>query len=292
MTRHRMVTSLAAGIVILACAALSAQRVTRRVYVNVTGGGAAAAEMAAADFEVIENGVKREVTRVARANGPMRIVLMVDSSTAVNQMLTHLRPALTTFVETLPPEHEVALVSTGGQLRIIAQPTTDRARLKIEAGRFSSGGGANTFVDSLLESDRRLLRPVTQWPVFVVVITDSADSRGEPRTEEYNRFLDDFLRRGGSAHGVVVKGTRAGHITDIASNLIQNTGGIYDGVNQSTVLEERLKAIAVRLADDHRRMASAYEVEYTSDAKIQKLQIEISTARPGVTVRLSMRRPI
>lgn len=62
----------------------------------------------------------------------------------------------------------------------------------------------------------------------VVVITDSGDSRGEPRTEEHNRFLDDFLRRGGSADGVVVKGTCAGHITDIASNPIQNTGGIYD----------------------------------------------------------------
>jgi hypothetical protein len=41
MTRQRMVTSLTAGIMILACAALPAQRITRRVYVNATGGGAA-----------------------------------------------------------------------------------------------------------------------------------------------------------------------------------------------------------------------------------------------------------
>jgi hypothetical protein len=289
MTRYRAAMQ-AAALTILACTALSAQRVTRRVFVNVTGGGAAAPEMTAADFAVIENGVKREVTRAARASGPMRIVLLVDSSTAVNQMLTHIRPALTTFLDTLPPEHEVAFVSTGGQLRIIVQPTTDRVRLKTEAERFSSGGGANSFVDSLLEADRRLLRPMTQWPVFVILTTDTGASRGDPRTDEYNRFVDDFLRRGGSAHGIVVKGTQASHINDIAINLIQNTGGIYDGVNQSTVLEERLKAIAGRLADDHRRMANAYEVDYTTDAKVQQPQIEISTARQGVTLRLSMRR--
>jgi hypothetical protein len=37
-------------------------------------------------------------------------------------------------------------------------------------------------------------------------------------------------------------------------------------------------------------MANAYEVDYTTDAKVQQPQIEISTARQGVTLRLSMRR--
>jgi hypothetical protein len=43
----------------------------RRVFVTVTASGAAAPEMAA-DSEVV-GGVRREVTRAARANGPMRI---------------------------------------------------------------------------------------------------------------------------------------------------------------------------------------------------------------------------
>src|SRR5688572_926376 len=54
MTRHRVATSLAAVMVILAGLPLSAQRVTRRVFVNVTASGGAP-DMTATDFEVIEN---------------------------------------------------------------------------------------------------------------------------------------------------------------------------------------------------------------------------------------------
>ena len=291
MTR-RSVGVLAVLLAALVSTSVSAQRITRRIFVTARAGASPVLDLAAADFQIVENGTKREVTRAALGKAPMRIVLLVDSSSAMSQMLNHFRAALNTFFNTLPPEHEVVFITSGGQIRIRAQPTTDRAALKTAAGRFSSDGGANSFVETLLESDRRFLRPVPQWPVFVILTTDNGDSRTDPRINEYNAFMESFLQRGGSAHGIVIKGANSAHIADIAENLIQNTGGIHNVMNQSTAVEAQLKAIAERLASDHAKMANVYEIDFPSDGKIKQPMIEIGTGRANVTLQLLPRRPL
>jgi hypothetical protein len=272
---------------------LSAQRITRRIFVNaVSGAGSPVLDLTAADFDVLENDAKREVTRAALGNAPMRIVLLVDSSTTMGPMINSFRAALNAFLDALPPEHEITFISTGGQIRIRAQTTIDRAKLKMEAGRFSSDGGANSFIDTLLESDRRFLKPApAQWPVFVILNTDSGETLVEPRVDDYNKFMADFLLRGGSAHGVVVRGRNTGPVTDFTQNLVQNTGGLLDVINLDSVLPERLKTIAERLAADHRTMITRYELEYASDAKVQQPRIQVGVSRPGVKLNMSPRRP-
>ena len=78
---------------------------------------------------------------------PARIVLLVDSSSAMSPMLTHFRAALQAFLDAVPAQHEIALISTGGQLRIRVPPTTDRERLHNAVASFASEGGANAFLD-------------------------------------------------------------------------------------------------------------------------------------------------
>jgi hypothetical protein len=290
MTR-RMVGCLAMLLVALLTTSVSAQRITRRVFVSARADGAPVLDLTAADFQIIENGTKREVTRAALGKPPMRIVLMVDSSGAVPQMLNHFRAGLNAFFDTLPPEHEVVFISTGGQIRIRVQPTTDRAALKAAAGRFSADGGANSFVETLLESDRRFLRPVTQWPVIVFVTTDNGFATQTPRVKEYNAFIQSFMQRGGSAHGIIIKGAASNQIAYVAENLVLNTRGVHKVVNQSTAVESDLKEIAERLTADHAKMANVYEIDYPSDGKIEEPAIEISTSRANVIVQVSQRRP-
>ena len=291
MTR-RLVGGVAILLAALLSISLSAQRITRRVFVSARAAGAPVLDLTAADFQIVENGTKREATRAALGKAPMRIVLLVDSSSAMSQMLNHFRAGLNTFFDALPPEHEIVLISTGGQIRIRVQPGTDRTALKTAAGRFSSDGGPNSMIETLLEADRRFLRPVPQWPVIVLVTTDNGDSRVAARIDEYNKFMDSFLQRGGSAHGIVIKGASSAQIADIAENLIQNTGGIHTVVNQSTAVEPGLKAIAERLAADHAKMANVYEIDYLSDGKIKQPAIEIGTSRGNVSLQLFPRRPI
>src|SRR4026208_2405664 len=113
---------------------LSAQRtITRLVYISaVDEAETAVLNLTNADFRITENGLQREVTAATLVNGPMRIVLLVDSSTPVGPMLNNFRTALNAFIDELPEEEEVVFVSSGGQIRVRTQPGTDRVKLRAE----------------------------------------------------------------------------------------------------------------------------------------------------------------
>lgn len=272
---------------------LSAQRTTKRVFVSaVDAAGAPVLNLTRADLEVTEDGAPREVTRAALGTAPLRIVLLVDSSTAMGPMVNGFRQALNEFIDTLPARHEITFISTGGQIRVRTQPDTDRQKLKAEIARLTSDGGANAFLDTLIEADRRFLKTAPgQWPVVVIVTTDRGENEREFQLDRYNRFMNDFVSRGGSAHAVIVRGNRIGPVTDLTLNLVENVGGLSSSINTDNVLPERLKAIAERLAADHQKMANKYEVEFTGDARLLQPIVNVVVKRDGVQLQMSPRRP-
>lgn len=288
--------ALVCAIAILASIAvsLSAQRtVTRSVWVSVVDGdGRPALGLTPADFQVTENDAKRDVTRATLGSAPMRIVLLVDSSTPVGPMITDIKSALTAFADTLPAHHEVAFISSGGQIRVRTRPTDTRDKLRAEMARFASEGSANAFLDTLLEADKRFLKTAPeQWPVFVIVTTDNGDGRREPDIVAYNKFMNDFLARGGAAHAVILSGKQTGSVTDLAANLVENVGGIRQTLNTSNSLPARLKDIAERLDIDHRIMMNRYEIAYAGDPKITAAVVKVTTSRENLRLEMSTRRP-
>src|SRR2546426_5735988 len=76
-----------------------------------------------------------------RPGGLMRIILLVDSSSTIASMLPQFRGGLNAFLDDVPGEPEMALISTGGQLRIRPAPTSDRAKLRAPASSFTPPGG-------------------------------------------------------------------------------------------------------------------------------------------------------
>ena len=286
------VVILASGILI--SAPLLAQRtVTRSVYISALDtGGAPVVNLTAEDFQVIENGVKRSVVRATLGNAPMRIVLLVDSSTTVGPMMNNFRTALNAFIDELPETEEVAFISSGGQIRVRTPPTTDREKLRAEVARFASEGGANAFLDTMLEADKRFLKTApAQWPAFVIVTTDNGEGRREPNIDDYNKFMNDFLARGGAAHAVIVQGKGSGTVTDIVANLVDNVGGIRYTIVADSNLPARLREIANRLADDHQAMLRRYEIAYTGDPKQVLPVVQVNVGRDGVNLQMSPRRP-
>ena len=182
---------------------------------------------------------------------PMRILVLVDSSSAVASQLNFFRTALNSLIDAAPEDAELTLISTGGQLRIRVPVTTDRAKLHQGAGMFASDGGANSMLDTMVEADRRFLQPAKdKWPIVVMITTDNAETRGEPRIDEYNRFMNDFLRRGGIAHAIVLRGNSTGVVTDIALNLTGNTGGIYQALAVGNGMGDALKKVGEQLKLD------------------------------------------
>src|SRR5437762_1803943 len=93
----------------------------------------------------------------------MKFAALVSSVAAVSML-------------TLPPEHEVMLISTGLQLRVRVQPTLDRKKLKDAAAGLFTDGGGTALMDSVLETDDRFLKKAEErWPVFVILTTDGRE---------------------------------------------------------------------------------------------------------------------
>ena len=190
-------------------------------------------------------------TAQRRGPGPVRIVMLVDSSGAVAQMLPQFRAGMSAFLDALPGSPEIALISTGGQIRIRVPLTTDREKLHRAINSFAADGGGNSFLDTLLEADRRfLVHSGEARPVFVIMMTDGNFNRGDARVDQYNDWVGTFLRRGGRAHGIVIRGINSGITTELLMNLTTNTGGFYDSLAVANALPERMKALASIVAVD------------------------------------------
>jgi hypothetical protein len=289
----RAIVSVVVMVAPLTAVVAAQKTVTRSIFVNaVDGAGEPVLNLTAADFQVTESGAKRDVIRATIGSAPMRIVLMADSSAAVGPAATTFKKALAVFVDTLPPQHEVAFVSSGGQIRVRARPTDTRDKLRAEVARFSAEGGANAFLDTLLEADTRFLKTApAQWPAFVIVTTDNGDNSKEPDVASYNKFMNDFVARGGAAHAVILVGQRTGPVTDLVSNLVDNVGGFRQSLNSDPSLPERLREIAERIDIDHRAMMNRYEIAYAGNPAVMAPIVNVAVSRNDVTLQMSARRP-
>lgn len=184
------------------------------------------------------------------AADPLRVVLMVDSSTNMSTMLTEFRAGLHSFIDTVPEDVEMAIISTGGQLRIRVPPTLDRQKLHDAASRFSSDGGANSFLDTMLESDQRFLKAAPDRRGVFVVMTTDPPAIGDPPLYRYNKFVEDFLRRRGRAHAVVIRNAaqHTGMASAILENLTGNTDGLFTVMAVANSLATRMREMGEQVA--------------------------------------------
>lgn len=186
-----------------------------------------------------------------RPGGQMRIVMLVDSSNAVSAMITDFRAGLTGFLDALPGEPEIMLITTGGQLRVRVGPISDRVKLRAVANGFFLDGGGNAFLDTLLEADRRFLKSAPdRRPVFVILTTDMDTAVSDVRIADYNRFANDFVARGGRAHAIVVQAGKSGMTSRIVEHLVQNTHGYLETVGIANAVPKMMKTLVDYVAAD------------------------------------------
>ena len=264
----------------------------RHIFVSVTDAKGAPVEgLSASDFTVTEAGQPRVVSHAGPAKDPMRIALMLDTSDAASPALTHMRNGAVAFLDALPPEDEVLLVTTGRQMRVRVQPTTDRRKLKETAAGLFTDGAGTVLMDGLLEIDDRFFKKADdRWPVFVIFTSDGTESSAGAREKEFMKWAAALGARGVTAHAFVFKTPKGSGMPEIvAENLTQNTGGRYDVMNTTTALPEKMKALGEKLALDHRNMSAWYEVDIQTDAT-EFRPIDVGVQREGVRLQISDRR--
>jgi len=253
--------------------------------------------LAVADFTVTEGGDVRTVSRVGSANPPMRIALMLDTSQGTAPALMHLRAAVAGFGDSLAPEDEVLVITTGRQVTVRLQPTTDRQKIKdLAAGLFNDGGGTR-LMEGLLEIDERFFRKVeNRWPVFVIFTSDGLEISSSGRENEFKKWALALGTRGVSAHALVLKTPKGRDLPEasgvaeiVAENMTQNTGGDYDVMNTTAVLADKMKGLAQTLARSHRNMSGWYALDVQTPGN-DATPLDVTVAREGTALRILDRR--
>ena len=263
---------------------------TRQIFVSVTDRSGPVLDLGAADFEISEEGATRQVVRAALAHDPMRVALLIDTSEGTTAALNHMRAGLVAFLDALPPQHEVMLVTTGRQVRVRVPPTTDRKKVRDAASGLFSDGGATPLMDALLEIDERFLRKADdRWPVFVIVTGDGAEVSAGANEKKFNNWLRALPSRGVSAHAISLKYKGGGMPEIIASHVAETVGGRYDFMNTSNALPEKLKGIADQMARDFERAQTKYAITFVTDSADVR-PVSVGVARDGVKLEMTTGR--
>jgi hypothetical protein len=263
----------------------------RHIFVSVTDAKGAPVEgLTSADFKVSEAGQPKDVTKAGPATDPMRIALILDTSDAASPALNHMRAGATAFIDALPPEDEVILITTGRQMRVRVQPSTDRKKLKDTAAGLFTDGAGTVLMDGLLEIDDRFYKKADdRWPVFVIFTSDGTEASTGSREKEFLKWAPLLGPRGITVHAFVLKTPKGSGMPEVvAENLTGNTGGRYDVMNTSTSLAEKMKALGEQLALDHRNLRNWYEVDIQTDSDVAP--IDVAVAREGVRLQISNSR--
>jgi hypothetical protein len=277
----------------------------RHLFVSVTDAKGAPVEgLTAADFKVDEEGRSRVVSKAAPAKDAMRIALMLDTSDAAAPALMHMRAAAEAFLDALPPEDEVILITTGRQLRVRVPPSTDRKKLKETAAGLFTDGGGTVLMDGLLEIDERFFKKADDRVRVIVLFTsDGTEISTGGREKEFMKWSPQLPLRGIIVHSFVMKPLRTqstrsspsspssvptpgGSMAEIvAENITNNSGGRYDVMNTTTALPEKMKALGDELAKDHRKMISWYDVDIQTDGA-DDAALDVDVAREGVRLQV------
>ena len=135
----------AVALVLSAPVAVEAQAVGQLFIEALDAEGRVVPDLTVNDFVVFEDDTRVDIVSAERL-GPMKVALLVDNSDRMSELAAFypLRDAIAAFLDTLGPEHQVALFTIARSVQRRVDFTMDRGALRAAAaamGLDSGGGG-------------------------------------------------------------------------------------------------------------------------------------------------------
>lgn len=261
----------------------AAQAKPTDLYVSVLDGkGNPVKNLAASDFHVTEDGVSREVLKVAPATEPLTVALLVDDSQAAGRAIQQMRAGVHDFITALTGKGDIAIVTFGERPTIVTDYTPDQKRLLDSADKIFARPGAGAYLlEAIQEVTRGFKQRTAARPVIVVLRVEDV----EFSNLYYQQVLDE-LNTSGATLDVVSVGQPQGPTTDenrnrdlVISQGTVDTGGRRDQVLAVTGIPLRMQQLAAELADQ-------YVVTYARPEQlIPPKRVDVKVSQPGVTVR-------
>ncbi len=252
------------------------------------------------DFSLIENGKEREISKVAPANAPFNLVLLLDVSNSVEERIDFIRKAARNFLNTTSPQDKIAIVSFRDDIQLISDFTTDRRKLSESLDQIDAGGGTALY-DALAYTFVHTLKPLRGERTAVVILSDGDDNRS---FIPYGALTDTIMESGALIYPLYIPSgliresslpkpsttldpTRARYMTltsraeQDGAKLAEISGGIYYPIRRIEDLQKAYDDVVAQL-----RMS--YTITYISDLNADAMRrIRVNMKRDGVGVRLS-----
>lgn len=245
-------------------------------------------DLTPADFIVSDDGVAATVVSAELADTPMRIAMLVDSGDRLNEAnaTNPLRSGLNAFLDTLSPQHEISLFTIARNIQRRVDFTTDRDELREGVGLiFPEGGASAVLLDGIKETWERRFEDDVAFPVFVLVLTDGSEGSSNYNDNEYAELVNTLINNGITIHTVMFTTRGGSQMTTYATNLTENTGGLYENIGVPTGFAQALTTIATRMGEHFDQVSNRYRVVYERPDP-PGAQISLRLSRGGIGVRL------
>jgi VWFA-related protein len=136
------------------------------------------------EFRVYEEGVEQELTYFATVEKPFTVALVIDNSTSTRFKLEEIQDAAMAFVDQLRAEDRIMVVAFTDQVRVLAEPTSDRRVLRDAIRRTRNDGNTSLYdaVDFVI--NQRFNR--IEGRKAIVLFTDGVDTSSRRSSYEEN----------------------------------------------------------------------------------------------------------
>lgn len=126
------------------------------------------------DFRLFDNGVEQKIAYFGSVDQPFTVALVLDTSRSTDFKLEDIQDAAISFVNQLGPQDQVMVISFDERVRVLSEPTSDRAELVRAIRRARTGGGTSLYdaVDLVI---KKKLKAVSGRKA-VVLFTDGVDT--------------------------------------------------------------------------------------------------------------------
>lgn len=198
----------------------------------------------------------------AEPGDPLRIAILVDNSFQLSDPLVYIRRGLKDFLNALPPNHELMLVTTGGAIAIREAPTRDYLKIMASANTIPvMRSGGNALFETVEQVYERYLRNTERrYPMLVIVATDGPDLSQRITNERANALLNGLQKSGVRVNVVLLNpfgwtgspGSR--EIRTLTVEMVERTKGTLEQASGPSV-GSRLKTIAGRISLQYKEVS-------------------------------------
>ena len=229
-----------------------------------------------------EDGVDREIVSVKPSKETLNVMLLADTTPAVDEMLLDVRTALIAFVRqvhAVSPDAQISLMEFGQAAVTVVPFTTADADLEKGINRLAGKPrSASVLLEAINAASNNLAKRPSPRRAIVALNIEPSD---EQSREDPKRIVESLRKSVAQLWCVSIqKGPLKNPQRDVVLNTFsKNTGGDRQFIVGQSAIETHLKNFADALT-------SQYEATYKRPAaKAQAVQI--GTTRPGVKLHAS-----